>query len=119
MFCDEKELCVANTWYKKKEKQKVTFCTGGNKSEIDFVLIGQKDRKYLRDVKVIPCELQHRLVVADMDKRKLKKVVKAEQIERRRVWKLKDKETRYLKRELENWSMLMLQICGNRSRMVY
>ena len=36
-FCDEKELCVANTWFRKGEKRKVTYSTGGNESEIDFV----------------------------------------------------------------------------------
>ena len=39
---------------------------GGNGNEIDFVLVGIKEnKKYLRDVKVIPGKLQHRLVVTD------------------------------------------------------
>ena len=42
-------------------------------------------------MKPIPWELHNRLVVTDMDKKKLKKVVKNEQIVRRRVWKLKKK----------------------------
>ena len=29
-FSDQKELCVANTWYKKKDKRKVTYSSGGN-----------------------------------------------------------------------------------------
>ena len=33
-FCDEKELCVANTWFKKGEKRKVTYSTGGNGTEM-------------------------------------------------------------------------------------
>ena len=41
-------------------------------------------------MKAIPWELQHRLVVTEVDKKKLKKVVKNEQIIRRRVWKLKE-----------------------------
>uniref|UniRef100_A0A0L8IFJ4 Endonuclease/exonuclease/phosphatase domain-containing protein n=1 Tax=Octopus bimaculoides TaxID=37653 RepID=A0A0L8IFJ4_OCTBM len=28
-FCDEKELCVVNTWFRKTEKRKVTFSAGG------------------------------------------------------------------------------------------
>ena len=39
-FCDQKELCVANTWYKKKDKRKVTYSLGGNDTEVDFVLVG-------------------------------------------------------------------------------
>ena len=72
----------------------MTFSTGGNETEIDFVLVGKDSRKYLRDVKTIPGELQHRLVVADLDKKKLKKVVRKGAVERRMVWKLKDEETR-------------------------
>ena len=50
-FCDERELCVANTWFKKMEprktnswfkkmnKRKTTFKSGNNESEIDFILV--------------------------------------------------------------------------------
>ena len=51
-FCDQKELCVANTWYKKKDKRKVTYSSGGNDTEIDCVLVGKEKKKYLRDVKM-------------------------------------------------------------------
>ena len=71
-FCDEKKLCVANTWFRKGEKRKVTYSTGGNGTEIDFVLVGKENRKYLRDVKVIPGELQHTGLV----KKKVKKLVR-------------------------------------------
>ena len=43
-FCDEKELCVANTWFRKGEKRKVTYSAGGNELEIDFVLVGKGNR---------------------------------------------------------------------------
>ena len=93
-FCDEKELCVANTWFRKKEQSKVTYRSGGDETEIDFIVIGKKDKKYIRDVKVVSGELQHGLVVADIEKRKLKKVIKKQRITHRRVWKLNDKEIR-------------------------
>ena len=92
-FCDEKELCVANTWFRKGEKRKVTYSAGENETEIDFVLVGKEHRKYLRDVKVIPGELQHRLVVTDLVK-KVKKVVRKKAIERRKVWNLKEDDSR-------------------------
>ena len=91
-FCVQKELCVANTWYKKRNERKVTYSSGGNDTEIDFVLVGKEKRKYLRDVKVIPGELQHRLVVVDVEERKLKKSVKKSKRVRWRVWKLQEKE---------------------------
>ena len=48
--------------HKKKDKRKVTYSSGGNDTERNFVLVGKEKRKYLRNVKVIPGELQHRLV---------------------------------------------------------
>ena len=45
----------------------MTYSLGGNDTKIDFVLVGKEKRKYLRDVKVIPGELQHRLVVVDVE----------------------------------------------------
>ena len=32
-FCDQKELCVANTWFKKNDKRKMTYSSGGNDTE--------------------------------------------------------------------------------------
>ena len=68
---------------------------GGNGTEIDFVLVGKENRKYLRDVKIIPGEPVHRLVVTDLVKKKVKKVVRKKAIERRKVWKLKEYDTRF------------------------
>ena len=36
------------------------------------MLVGEKYRKYIRDVKVIPWKLHYRLVVVDLDKKVLK-----------------------------------------------
>ena len=82
-----KKNYVANTWFKKK----ITYRSEGNRTDIDFLLVGRNDRTYLKDVKAISGYLQHALVVADINKRKLKsnrtnnKVV-------RKVWKLIDKD---------------------------
>ena len=70
----------------------MTYSSSGNDTEIDFVLVGKEKRKYLRDVKIIPGELQHRLVVVDVEERKLKKSVKKSKRVRWRVWKLQEKE---------------------------
>ena len=56
--------------------------------------MGKGNRKYLRDVKVIPGKLQHRCVVVDLVKKKVKKVVRKEEFERRKVWKLKEDDTK-------------------------
>ena len=70
-FCDEKELCVANTWFYRIDKRKITSSAGGCETEIDFVLVGEKYRKYIRDVQVISWKLYHRLVVLDLAKKVL------------------------------------------------
>ena len=62
---------MANTRFEKKEQRKIKYSMSGNETEIDIVLVGKINRKYLKDVKAIPWELQHRLVVTDIDKRKL------------------------------------------------
>ena len=64
-----KKICVTNRWFKKKEKRKVTYSSGGNKTEIDFTLVEKEIRKFLKDVKLISWKLQHRLVVVDVKKR--------------------------------------------------
>ena len=67
---------------------------------LDFVLTKKENRKHLRDVKVIPGELQRRLVVVDVKRQKLKKSVKKSRKVRWRVWKLKEKRSnRNLKKE--------------------
>ena len=59
---------MANAWFRKGEKRKVTYSAGEIRTKIDFVLVGKGNKKYLRDVKVIQGELQHRLVVTDLVK---------------------------------------------------
>ena len=98
-FCDERELCVANIWFKKTGKRKITYSAGGCETELDIVLVGEKYKKYIRDVKVIPWELYHKLVVVDLDK----KVVRKQRIIRRKIWKLNENRTRvkFIKRVKE------------------
>ena len=88
----------------------MTYSSGGNDTETDFVLVGKEKRKYLRDVKVIPEELQHRLVVVDVAEQKLKKSVKKSKRVRWRLWKLKEKEIKEKFEESENWWTLIQRI---------
>ena len=55
---------------------------------------GGEYRKYVRDVKVIPWELQHRLVVVDLDKKVLQRIERKQRIIRRKIWKLNENRTR-------------------------
>ena len=58
-FCDEKKLCVANTWLEKKKQRKILmiYSMGKNENEIVLELVGKNNTKYLKDVKAIPWEL--------------------------------------------------------------
>ena len=76
----------------------MTYSAGENGTESDFELVGKGNKKYLREVNVIPGELQQRLVVTDIVKKKVKKVVRKEALERRKVWKLKEDNTRKSRR---------------------
>ena len=80
--------------------------------QIEFVPVEKKDRKYVRDVKVIPWELKHRLVVEDLDKDFKKDSEKKWII--RRMWKLNENRTRVRVKELVSTD---LTICEKLSRM--
>ena len=69
----------------------MTYSSGRNETEIDCVIVGKEKRKYLRDVKVISEELQHRLVVVDVEEQKLNKSVKKNKRVKWKVWTLKEK----------------------------
>ena len=84
LICLDKELCMSNTWSKREKKRKVTFRIGENEKEID------KERT---NVKAIPWEFQHALVVVDIGK-KIRNVVRKTCTERRKISLLKDLKVR-------------------------
>ena len=45
-------------------------------AEIDFVLVMKNYKKYVRDVAVVPRELQHKLVIVYMNKKVLREIEK-------------------------------------------
>ncbi|XP_047477347.1 uncharacterized protein LOC125030973 [Penaeus chinensis] len=62
-------LGVANTFFSKPEAKKVTYSSGGRKSQIDYIMTRRRSLKILRDCKVFPGEAvanQHRPVVFKM-----------------------------------------------------
>ena len=83
-FCNHKDLCVVNTWFKKKEKRKVAYSSGGETMS-DFVLVEKESRKFLKDVKVISRELQHKLLIVDVKKKILFERIK---MKRKMQWRI-------------------------------
>jgi len=53
-FVMKKKCAWRTLGIRKNAKKKGTFSAGGNETEIDFASVGKENRKYLRDVKVIP-----------------------------------------------------------------
>ena len=94
------DLTITNTWFKKEERQLITYCSGGSKSQIDFILVRKQDRKSIVNVKVIPGEVevteQHRLVVSDINITPVEadRKVRVGFESRIKVWRLKEEEVR-------------------------
>ena len=63
-------------------KRKKTYSAGRNETEIDFGLVEKDHRKYFKDVKVIPEELQHELVAASVGEKKLSGHVTRNKVEK-------------------------------------
>ena len=60
------DLVVGNTCFIKRESHLVSFNSGTNRTQIDYILYRKSFRKAVKDVKVIPdeeCVQQHNLVV--------------------------------------------------------
>ena len=85
---------MPNTCFKREEKRKVTFRMGENETKIDFVFLTKEHRRLIQNVKAIHGEFQHALVIADIDKRKIRKVVRRTCAERRKITLLKDVKIR-------------------------
>ncbi|EYC34276.1 hypothetical protein Y032_0001g336 [Ancylostoma ceylanicum] len=84
------DLAIASTFFIKRESQKITYCSGGRQSEIDYILVRRRFLKTVKNVKTIPGEEiagQHRPVVADVCIA-LQKHTKAKREPRIRWWKL-------------------------------
>ena len=97
-FCSAGSMVVTNTNFKKPTNHLITYKSGKNKTQIDYILISSTHKHLVKDVKVIPREEifpQHRLVVCDLNI-KMPKVKKKPFIPKLRVWKLREPTIRAL-----------------------
>ena len=87
------DLVVTNSQFKKRPSHLITFESGGNRSQIDYIILCRKQNfKLIKDVKVIPgeeCVTQHKLLVCDLRLKTCKPRPKPF-IPKRRIWKLKE-----------------------------
>ena len=65
---------MGNSWFKKKDNRKVTLNGGCSGTEIDFVLMKGNQRKFLKEMRTIGSELQHKLLKVFLDGRWIRKI---------------------------------------------
>ena len=86
------DMTVCNTFFKKHDSRLMTITSGSSKTQIDYIMVRNKDRKRVRDVKVFPVEenvQQHQLLVCDIMICAVNEVVKPF-VPKRKVWKSKE-----------------------------
>ncbi|KAJ7979012.1 Retrovirus-related Pol polyprotein LINE-1 [Quillaja saponaria] len=85
------DLILANTFFKKRESHLITFSSGPNKSQIDFVMTRKVDRAVCKDCKVLPGEClvsQHKLMVVDVGVKWRKQKYRSNKCIKTRWWNL-------------------------------
>ena len=90
------DMVVCNTFFQKRDSRLITYSSGLSTTQIDYILVRNADKKVVKDVKVIAGEeaaQQHRLLVCDVVVH-LVKEVKKPFVPKRKVWKLKDNNTK-------------------------
>ena len=68
-FAEARGMMVLNTWFDKEDSKKVSYESGGCKTVVDYIMVKQRDRWMVEDVKVIrnePCLTQHKLMVCKL-----------------------------------------------------
>jgi len=68
-FADGLNLVICNTLFMKQESQMVTYAAGLVKSTVGYIIVRQKDKAKVCNVKVIPneeCVPKNKLLVMDM-----------------------------------------------------
>ena len=67
-FCDAIDLTICNTNFRKPASHLITYQSGENRSQIDYILTRTRDRQIVTNTKSFPgeeCTTQHRLVTSD------------------------------------------------------
>ena len=89
-FAVANNLIVGNTQFKERESHLITYSSGENNSQIDYILYPKSFKKSVINVKVMPgeeCALQHHLLVCEL-KITTSKIKKRNFSPQLRTWKL-------------------------------
>ncbi|KAK3517219.1 hypothetical protein QTP70_001127 [Hemibagrus guttatus] len=93
-FAKRMDMGVVNTYFQKREEHRVTYKSGGRRTQVDYILCRRGNLKEISDCKVVVGESvarQHRMVVCRMTLMVCK--TKRSKIEKKTMWwKLKKEE---------------------------
>ncbi|KAK3557018.1 hypothetical protein QTP70_022905 [Hemibagrus guttatus] len=93
-FAKRMDMGVVNTYFQKREEHRVTYKSGGRRTQVDYILCRRGNLKEISDCKVVVGESvarQHRMVVCRMTLMVCKQ--KRSKIEKKtKWWKLKKEE---------------------------
>ncbi|KAK3569040.1 hypothetical protein QTP86_021557 [Hemibagrus guttatus] len=95
-FAKRMDMGVVNTYFQKREEHRVTYKSGGRRTQVDYILCRRGNLKEISDCKVVVEESvarQHRMVVCRMTLMVCKtKRSKIEMEKKTKWWKLKKEE---------------------------
>ncbi|KAK3536052.1 hypothetical protein QTP70_026012 [Hemibagrus guttatus] len=95
-FAKRMDMAVVNTYFQKREEHRVTYKSGGRRTQVDYTLCRRGNLKEISDCKVVVGESvarQHRMVVCRMTLMVCKKKRSEIEIEKKtKWWKLKKEE---------------------------
>lgn len=110
---------MVNTWFTKDVGKSVTYELGGNKSQIDYLLVRRPGLTSVTDIEVIgeECTRQHKLLVCIMELRDHVRSHKQKPVSRYRIWKLKNEVVR--KRYVDEVQQLLAVEKGTGVKVIY
>ncbi|XP_063854088.1 craniofacial development protein 2-like [Scylla paramamosain] len=98
------EITILNSWFKKRQSHVITYKSGQNETQIDYILVRREDKRLVMDCKAIPGEpvvTQHRLLVADFRMKSGRKRRKEERKKKINVWELKSEKKNEFRNNVE------------------
>ncbi|KAK3546147.1 hypothetical protein QTP70_024471, partial [Hemibagrus guttatus] len=97
-FAKRMDMAMVNTYFQKREEHRVTYKSGGRRTQVDYILCRRGNLKEISDCKVVVGESvarQHRMVVCRMTLmvyKKKKSKIEIEIDKKTKWWKLKKEE---------------------------